>query len=250
MTTAHTLSLSDIGQALNAGVRDFLRAPAFGLFFSAFYVLTGFVLITLKAGSFTWTLFLSLGFPLVAPFAAVGLYEISRRLEAGEPYTWLSILGVVWNQRGAQTPYIGALLVVIFLFWSFFAHMSFALFLGNMSLTNISTSWEVFMTPTGLSMLAFQFVAGGIVAVLTFAMTVVSLPLLLDRDIDFITAMLTSLKAFAAHWPVLLVWGACIGALVFLALIPMFIGLLVVLPVLGHATWHLYTRIRPSLNGS
>lgn len=247
MTTAPTLSFADIGHILRAGFSDFRRAPAFGLFFSAFYVLTGLVLTMLSAGTFTWTILLSLGFPLVAPFAAVGLYEISRRIEASEPINWSSILSVVWEQRGAQTPWIGAILVIIFLFWSFFAHMSLALFLGNMSLTNISTSWEVFLTPTGLSMIGFQILTGGLVAVLTFAMTVISLPMLLDRDVDFVTAMLTSLKVFKTHWLILLIWAACIAGLLFLALLPMFLGLLIVLPVLGHATWHLYTRLRPQI---
>lgn len=241
------LTFSDIIQALRAGLADFLRAPSYGLFFSAFYVLTGVLLSMLGAGTFTWTLLLSLGFPLIAPFAAVGLYEISRRIQSSEPINWPIILGVVWAQRGAQTPWVGAILVIIFLFWSFFAHMSLALFLGNMSLTNISTSWEVFLTPTGLSMIGFQIVTGGLVAVLTFAMTVISLPMLLDRDVDFVTAMLTSLKTFKAHWTVLLAWAACIAVLLFVALIPMFLGLLIVLPVLGHATWHLYTQLRPPL---
>lgn len=218
-----------------------------GLFFSAFYVLTGLVLTLISAGTFTWTILLSLGFPLVAPFAAVGFYEISRRLQAGEPITRSEVLSVVWAQRGAQTPWIGAILVIIFLFWSFFAHMSMALFLGTMSLTNISTSWEVFLTPTGLTMISFQILTGAIVALLTFAMTVISLPMLLDRDVDFVTAMLTSLKTFKAHMGVLLIWAACIAGLVLLALIPMFLGLLVVLPVLGHATWHLYMRLRPQI---
>lgn len=247
MGMAQTLTLSDIATALRAGLRDFAAKPVYGLFFSAFYVLAGVVLIQLKAGTFTWTLFLSLGFPLVAPFAAVGLYEVSRRLQSAEPISFTDILTVVWAQRGAQTPWIGAILLIIFLFWSFFAHMSMALFLGTMSLTNISTSWEVFLTPTGLSMIGFQLLTGGLVAMLTFAMTVVSLPLLLDRDIDFVTAMLTSLRQFRANWPVLLVWAACIALVLFIAMLPMFLGLFVALPVLGHATWHLYIRMRPTL---
>lgn len=241
------LSFSDIRSALAAGLQDFRVKPGYGLFFSGFYVLAGMILSALGAGTFTWTLFLTLGFPLIAPFAAVGLYEVSRRLDAGEPVSFSDILTVVWAQRGAQTPWIGAILVFIFLFWSFFAHMSFALFLGHMPLTNVSTSWEVFLTPTGLSMMGFQLLTGGVVALLTFALTVISLPMLLDREVDFVTAMLTSLTQFRRNWAVLLVWAALIAAMLLIAMVPLFLGLFIALPVLGHATWHLYVRMRPTI---
>ena len=122
--------------------------------------------------------------------------------------------------------------------------MSLAMFLGTMSLTNVSTSWEVYLTANGMAMMGFQLVVGGLVALLTFALTVISLPMLLDRDIDFVTAMLTSLQVFRRHITVLLIWAGVIAALLFLAFLPLYLGLLVVLPVLGHATWHLYTRLR------
>lgn len=248
MDAARTeLTFSDLFDALRQGWRDFMRAPIYGIVFSAFYVIVGLGLYMLGAGTFTWTLVLSLGFPLVAPFAAVGLYEISRRLQADEPLTWRAVLGVVWDQRGAQTPWIGVILLIVFLFWSFFAHMSLAIFLGSMTLTNVLSSWEVYLTPNGIAMMAFQGVVGGLVALLTFAMTVISLPLLLDREIDFVTAMLTSLAVFRRHIKVLVLWAGVIAVLLFLAYLPLYLGLLVVLPVLGHATWHLYTKLRDTL---
>ncbi|MCF3931983.1 DUF2189 domain-containing protein [Acuticoccus sp. M5D2P5] len=233
----------DLARALAAGGRDFVRAPLFGLFFSAFYVIAGIGLVLAGAGTIEWTLVLSLGFPLVAPFAAVGLYEVSRRLETGEPRGWRDILGVVWRERGRQTPWIGAILVLVFLFWSFFAHMSFALFLGHMPMTNISTSWETLMTTNGLSMIAFQILVGLGVTYLVFSLTVVSLPLLLDREVDFVTAMLTSMRTVARNQATLLLWAALIAVLLFIAMSPLFLGLLLALPVLGHATWHLYRRL-------
>ncbi|MEM8550967.1 MAG: DUF2189 domain-containing protein [Pseudomonadota bacterium] len=236
------LTLSDVSDSLYAGWRDFSRAPLFGLFFSGFYVVSGLVLTLVGAGGFVWTLMLSLGFPLVAPFAAVGLYEVSRRLGEGEPLHWKSVLGVVWAERGRQLPWIGAILVIIFLFWSFFAHMSFAMFLGRMTLINMTTSFEMLYTPTGLAMVAFQILVGGLTALLTFSLTVVSMPLLLEKDADFVTAMLISMDAFKTNTGVLLAWAAFIVAALALGMAPLFLGLFLILPVLGHATWHLYKR--------
>lgn len=244
-TNPRTLTTADITASLAAGWQDLRRAPLYGLFFASVYVITGLGLTLWGAGTFTWTLAFSLGFPLIAPFAAVGFYEVSRRLEAGERLSWPSVLGAVWAERGRQLPWMGAILGIIFLFWSFFAHMSFALFLGNMTLTNIHTSWEVFLTPTGLTMIGFQIGIGGLVALLTFALTVISLPMLLDREVDFVTAMLTSLKVFTANTRILMIWAAIIAAALFLGMLPWFLGLLITLPILGHATWHLYRRAMP-----
>ncbi|MXQ07055.1 DUF2189 domain-containing protein [Alphaproteobacteria bacterium GH1-50] len=236
------LTFVEIWASLKAGLWDFRRAPLYGFAFSAFYVLVGLVLWWIGADTFLWTLALSLGFPLVAPFAAVGLYEVSRRIEADEPLVWSEVMAVVWQERRRQLPWIGVVLLLIFLFWSFFAHMSFALFLGSSTLTNISTSYEVFLTPAGLSMLAFQVVVGAGVAFLTFGLTVVALPLLVDKEFDFVTAMLISLNTVSRNKGPMIVWAAIVALTLFAAMIPAFLGLLVALPVLGHATWHLYRR--------
>ena len=236
------VTLHELWSSLRAGLHDFRRAPLYGLFFSAVYVIVGGLLIVLGAGTFVWTLALSLGFPLIAPFAAVGLYEVSRRLEADRPLVFSEVLGVVAAERRRQLPWMGAIILMIFLFWSFFAHMLFALFMGPSALTNISSSYAALWTPTGVSMLAIQVAVGAAVAFITFAFTVVSLPLLLEKELDFVTAMLVSFRTVLANLPVMLVWAAVIAGLLFLGMVPLFLGLFVVLPVLGHATWHLYRR--------
>ncbi|RYG92031.1 DUF2189 domain-containing protein [Loktanella sp. IMCC34160] len=234
--------LADIRDCLKAGVRDFRAAPQFGLFFSAVYVLGGFGMLWLSAGHVTWVLATSLGFPLAAPFAAVGLYEVSRRLEAGLPLNWSDILGVVWQERTRQIPWMGAIIVIYFLFWTFLAHMLFAVFMGLSTMTNISSSYEVFLTPNGLTMIAVELGVGAVLAFLLFAMTLTSLPLLLEKEVDFISAMLLSIRVVSENLPVMLVWAVIIAVLSIIALIPWFLGLIVVLPILGHATWHLYRR--------
>lgn len=236
------LDLSDLTAALAAGGRDFLRAPQFGLFFSAIYVVGGFLMLWLGAGHVTWTLATSLGFPLYAPFAAVGLYEVSRRIERGQPLDWAEVLGVVWAERGRQVPWLGAIIVIYFLFWTFLAHMIFALFMGMTTMTNVSESWDVFLSGQGVKMIAVEFAVGAVLAFLLFAMTVASLPMLLDKELDFITAMLHSISTVRDNLAVMLVWALLIAVLSLAALVPWFLGLVVVLPVLGHATWHLYRR--------
>ena len=154
------ISMSDIKDVLALGLRDFRAAPQFGAFFSLVYVIGGIALVALGAGTMTWTLVLSLGFPLIAPFAAVGLYEVSRRLEAGQALDWGGVLGVVLAERKRQVPWIGAIIVIAFLFWTFLAHMIFALFMGLSAMTNISSSYEAFLTGNGLSMLAVEALVG------------------------------------------------------------------------------------------
>jgi len=236
------VSVADVSASLRAGLRDFRRAPQFGLFFSAVYVVGGFLMIWVGAGHVTWVLATSLGFPLVAPFAAAGLYEVSRRMEAGEPLEWRGVLGIVWNERTRQLPWLGAIIIIYFLFWTFLAHMIFALFMGLSQMINVTQSLDAFLTLNGLTMIAVELAVGAVFAFLLFAMTVVSLPLVLHREVDFVTAMLTSIKTVRENLFVMLIWASLIAVLSLLALLPWFLGLMVVLPILGHATWHLYRR--------
>ena len=236
------LTFGDLTTCLINGWRDFRSAPQFGLFFSAVYVLGGFIMIWVGAGHVTWILATSLGFPLVAPFAAAGLYEVSRRMERSEPLIWRDVIGIVWQERTRQLPWLGAIIVIYFLFWTFLAHMIFALFMGLSTMTNVTQSLEVFLTPTGLLMISVEFVVGAVLAFVLFSLTVVSLPLVLDREVDFVTAMLVSLAMVRQNFGTMLVWAAVIAGLTVIALVPWFLGLLVVLPVLGHATWHLYRK--------
>ena len=235
---------SDLKASLALGWRDFRRAPMLGLAFSAVYVLGGWLIafaMTAK-GQVWWTLPASAGFPILGPFIACGFYEISRRLEAGEPLVASEVFGVIFRQKDRQIPAIAAVIVVYFLFWNFLSHMIFALFLGNAVMTNVSSSLAVFLSPQGLAMLAFGTLVGAGFATLLFCLTVVSLPMLLDREVDFVTAMLTSFALVRENPRIMLSWGALIAICLFLGMLPAFLGLLVVLPLFGHASWHLYRR--------
>jgi uncharacterized membrane protein len=238
------VDFSDIRAALVAGWRDFIRAPHYGLFFACFYVVGGWLIywsFTAK-GQLVWSLAAGAGFPILGPFIACGLYEVSRRLELGEALNRTQIFTVIFRQKDRQIPSMAAVIVVFFLFWNFLAHMIFALFLGTATLTNISSSLAVFASVQGLTMLAVGSSVGAVFATLLFSLTVVSLPMLLEREVDFVTAMLTSVGVVTESPVVMLGWGALIAALLFFGMATGFLGLFVVLPILGHATWHLYRR--------
>lgn len=235
---------SDIRASLAAGWRDVLRAPQYGLFFACFYVVGGWLVTwaVMAKGQLWWTLPAAAGFPILGPFVACGLYEVSRRLEAGQPLRRGEVFSVIFRQKDRQIPSMAAVIVVFFLFWNFLSHMIFALFLGRATLTNVSSSLGIFLTPEGLAMLVVGTGVGAVFATLLFSLTVVSLPMLLEREVDFVTAMLTSLEVVRTSPVVMLVWGALIGALLFVGMLPGFLGLFAVLPLLGHASWHLYRR--------
>lgn len=239
------VTLRDISACLRAGLSDFLRAPAFGMVFSAVYVLGGLVLylVATAAGQEWWLIPFVVGFPLLAPFAAVGLYEVSRRIEVGQPLIWREVVSVVVAQKDRQIPSMAMVILLIFMFWVFVAHTIFALFMGLQSLTNITSSPEVLLQGNGLTMLAVGAVVGTGFALALFSFTVAGLPLLLEREVDFISAIILSVQAVLANLGTMALWGLCIAVLLFIGMLPVFLGLFVALPVLGHASWHMYRKL-------
>lgn len=239
------LEFADITASLKLGLRDFANTPLIGLFFASVYVFVGLVMawITIATGQTFWLILAVLGFPLVGAFAALGLYETSRRRAAGEPLSFSEIVGVVWSQKNGQLPWLAVIIIVVFLFWFFLGHMIFALFLGLSPMTNVSSSMDVYFTSNGLMMLAFGTVIGGVFATLIFSISVLGMPMILDRDVDFVTAMVRSVQAVLARPFIYLIWGFVIGGLTILSMLPLFLGLFITMPIFGHATWHLYKRV-------
>lgn len=241
ITVADDLSLADLGKALAAGWRDFLAKPLFGLFFAFFYVAFGITLyyLLMVRGEGVWLITAIAGFPLFAPFAAVGLYEVSRRREHGLPMSWPAILGALGGRGDHQLLMMGGFIFVGFSFWVIIAHMIFSIFAVS---AGLGEGMVFLQSPTGLTMLAFGSAVGALIAFIFYTITVISLPMLVDQDVDFITAIIASMLTVRDNLAVMVSWAIIIATTLFVAIVPMFLGLFVVLPVLGHATWHLYRR--------
>ena len=237
------LGFEDLRAALAAGWADFVAFPLFGLFFAGFYVGGGLFisLALLWWGEPGWLIPAAAGFPLLAPFVAVGLYEVSRRREAGLPMEWRAVLGALRGRGDDQILAMGVILFVAFAFWLMVAHGIFAVFLSDASMGSDPTA--LLATPAGIAMIAVGSAVGGAMAWAFYTMTVTSLPMLVDREVDFITAVITSVRTVRLNRAVMAAWAFGIAATLVLAILPLFLGLLVAMPVLGHATWHLYRRL-------
>lgn len=239
------LTLADLRAALAAGWRDFLACPLYGLFFGLIYVLAGLgvTYALFWRGEAGWLVPLVAGFPLIAPFAAVGLYEVSRRRELSQPIRWAAVLGALRGRGDDQLLMMGGFVFVAFSFWVIIAHAIFSIFMAESGIGGESLA--VFQTQAGVWMLVVGTAVGALLAWGFYCITVTSLPMLVDRDADFISAIIVSVTSVRANTGVMLAWALFIAAALFLAMIPLFLGLLIVLPVLGHATWHLYRRTVP-----
>jgi uncharacterized membrane protein len=236
------LDFSDLKVALGKGFSDFRKAPIYGIVFGAIFAALGVVLYLQFV---VWQSDISIvplaaGFPLVGPFVAVGMYEVSRLIERGESVSWLSVVQAIYAERKRQIPSIAFVVLFIFLIWVYMAHLVFALSFGLKPLTNVMSSTDILLTKEGITMLLMGSVVGGFLSFVLFSITVIGIPLLVDREIDVVTAMITSFSLVLNNMVVMLSWGVIVGLLLVVAMIPMFMGLIVVLPVLGHATWHLY----------
>jgi uncharacterized membrane protein len=245
------IAADDVYAALREGWADFKAAPQFGLFFGGVYALLGIVILVQLwvLDQPFWIVPFAFAFPLIGPFAAIGLYEVSRRREAGLPLDWADILGAVWAKRDSQIPSMAFVVLAGLMIWMWVASMLVILFLGRWSLATYSDLGSILNSENGLLLVIVGSVLGAIIAFLLFAVTAVSLPMLLDRDIDYVTAMVTSYQAVTSNLQPMLHWAWIVAGSLFVAMLPAFLGLLVVLPVLGHATWHLYRRVIEPADG-
>lgn len=236
------LSLAAPFQWLRLGWRDLKREPAIGLFFGACFALMGLAVLMVFRHAPIYTLALCAGFLLLGPLLCLGLYEVSRRLERGEPVTLPDALAA-WMGNVAQIAIFGAVLLILEMLWGRAALVVFAVSFDGMP--DFAGSLGKLLDPQNLGFIVAYLAVGALFAGLIFAVSVIAMPLLLDRDTDAVTAGLASLKLCLSQPLVMLLWGALVTMLVVLATLPMFAGLLVVGPWLGHASWHAYRAALP-----
>ena len=240
----HRIEVADITGALAQGVRDLRAAPLYGLAFGAIYALGGWlILYLLMAFDLPYLAYpTAMGFALVAPFMAAGTYEISRRLETGEPLAWYPIFCAVCAQRASDIRWMALVVGFAFFIWVDWAAIIFLLFFGLKEL-QMDAFLSALMTLEGFYFLALGHVAGAIMATIVFSLTVISFPLLVDRELDFVTAMTTSVRAVLANPATMFLWALIIALLLIGSILTLFVALIPVLPVLGFASWHLYRRV-------
>ena len=237
------MTLADPLRWLALGWRDFRQCPLIGLFYGTCFMLMGWALMEVYEAAPAYVMALSAGFLLMGPFLFLGLYRASQRLERGEkPDLGDSLLA--FEARIGTLGIFGLVLLILELLWSRSTLVIFALTFDGMP--DLRGSLLALMSPANIGFTIAWLGVGAIFAGIIFAVSVVSIPMILDRESDAITAGLTSLRVVLAQPPVMLLWGALITVLVVLALLPWFAGLPIVGPVLGHASWHAYRAAVPT----
>jgi uncharacterized membrane protein len=240
------IGLSDLSEALRLGWEDFKAVPSHAIILCVIYPVLGLVLFRLVLGYSVLPLLfpLAAGFTLVGPFAALGLYELSRRRERGEEAAAWDAMQVLRAPSFGAMLELGTLLLVLFIVWIATADAIYIAAFGNTPAASIPDfATRVLTTPQGWSLIIVGCGVGFLFAVVALCVSVVSFPLMLDRHATAIDAIRTSLRAVRENLFVMAAWGLIVAVLLAIGSLPFFVGLAVVLPVLGHATWHLYRKV-------
>ena len=247
------ISTSDLYYALARGYDDFAAFPSYAVFLCVIYPLLGILLIGLTSGTLSLLPLafpIAAGFALVGPVAAIGLYELSRRREAGLDSSPSHVFDVLHSPSLGAIIALGVLLMAIYLIWLVVAYALYIVIFGYSAPASIEQFiTDLLTTPAGWTLITVRIGIGFLFAALVLSISAISFPLLLDRDVGAGVAMQTSLRVMAANPLPMALWGLIVAALLVIGSIPFFVGLAVVMPVLGHATWHLYRRtVEPDRN--
>src|SRR6202162_2278524 len=241
-----TIGLSDLHEALRLGWEDFKAVPSHAIILCVIYPILGLVLARTVLGYSVLPLLfpLAAGFALLGPFAALGLYELSRRRERGEEASAWDALDVLRSPSFGGMLGLGTLLLALFVTWVATAQTIYIAVFGYQGAADVSDFVQrVLTTPQGWWLIVVGCGVGFLFALVALCISVVSFPLMLDRHASAGEAMVTSLRVVAANPMTMAAWGLIVAALLVVGSIPLFLGLAVVIPLLGHATWHLYRKV-------
>ncbi|MGK9051398.1 DUF2189 domain-containing protein [Xaviernesmea oryzae] len=240
------IGVADVFSSLRQGLDDFWTKPSHYVFLCLIYPVAGVVLARWTSGANALPLLFPLmsGFALIGPFAALGLYEISRRRELGLDTSWQHALEVRHSPAVPAILAIGVMLAAIFILWLLVAQALYVSLFGPERPESLMVFVsEVFTTNRGWQLILYGNVVGFFFALVVLCTTVVAFPLLLDRDVGAATAVYTSMKVVAVNPLEIMLWGLIVAALLVVGFVMFFAGLAIVIPVLGHATWHLYRKV-------
>jgi len=241
-----TIGLRDIKNALAEGIADFSAMPSHAVFLCLIYPIVGVLLARLTLGYEVLPLLfpLAAGFTLLGPFAAIGLYELSRRREQGLDASWQDAFDVLRSPSRGAIAALGLLLLTIFVIWIAVAQAIYVAYFGYEPAASIPDFLDqVFTTPAGRMLMIVGNLVGFLFALGVLTISVISFPLLLDRDVGAVEAVLTSVRVVTRNPLMMAIWGLIVAGLLLIGSLPLFFGLAVVVPVLGHATWHLYRKV-------
>lgn len=227
---------------LASGWRDLWASPGISVTYGAGFAAAAYLFIFQLSRTHALPLILPLagGFMLLGPLLAVGFYEISRRSERHEQTSWRDIALALRNS-GSQLAYFGVLLLLLYFFWMQTASLLFMLFFGNADIPPLENFLPTLLfTPHGLGLLVTGTAVGALFAFAAFGLSAIAAPMLLDRKVDVITAVSTSLRAVNKNRPAMILWAALITGLIAVGFITLFAGLAIAFPLIGHATWHAY----------
>jgi len=241
-----TIGIADLKDALARGIDDFAAMPSHAILLCLIYPIAGLFFARLTWGYDVLPMLypIAAGFALVGPFAAIGLYELSRRREQGIDISWEHAFEVFRSPSSGAIAALAVLLTIIFFVWLAVAQNIYVATFGYVPAASIPEFIrQVFTTPAGWTLMLVGNAIGFLFALVVFTISVISFPLLLDRDVGAADAVLTSVRAVAANPVTMAVWGLIVAGLLVIGSLPLFFGLAIVMPVLGHATWHLYRRV-------
>jgi uncharacterized membrane protein len=242
----HKIGMADLRDALAKGLADFNAMPTHLVFLCLIYPIVGLIAARISAGYDVLPLVFPLlaGYTLIGPLVAIGMYELSRRREKGLDISRRHAFDVLQFPSIRAVATLGVVLMGVYFAWLFAAQAIYKIYFGSAAPQSIEElARQVFTTPSGWALVIVGNGVGLLFAVVVFTLSVVSFPLLLDRDVGVMTAVITSVRAVLANPITMAMWGFIVAGALLIGSLPLFVGLAVVLPVLGHSTWHLYRKV-------